>query len=338
MIDSKFLYIESSQIPLIQVEDGDLKANMMDPTTGSLYKGIVLQGCFADLSNITPNNNKRYYDVPTYLEMLQILKKQIFSSKGVYGELEHPSGYAINSNNVSHKILDVWYDEKQKKVFGVLILLDTEKGRIAQEIVKSGGQLAVSARAAGEEKQNSDGTFNCKVKLLTTFDLVYHPGFAEALLEFKQLNESQKFLQEISKNKTGFSGIIYEKDFLSLDDKYTEYTQLNETQFCFYEWFLNDLNESTKKKTVSKEEKATDKKDEKILETNESPDEKKIENKLKKASDKDLKQKDKFFEEVLVSQQLLKKHAKQGNTFYQGSAGFKTQSFFNGIDNNGFTY
>ena len=78
MIASKFLYIESSQIPLTQVSEEDLKLNMLDPTTGQLYKGIVLKGCFADLSNTSPNNNGRYYDIPTYLEMIQILKKQIF--------------------------------------------------------------------------------------------------------------------------------------------------------------------------------------------------------------------------------------------------------------------
>ncbi len=159
MIDRKFLLVSSDQIPLTEVPFGDLKANMLDPTTGELYKGIVLQGCFADLSNTNPNNNKRYYDIPTYLAMVQILRKEIFSAKGVYGELEHPSGYAVNSNNVSHKILDIWYNESEKKVYGVLILLDTDKGRIAQQIIKSGGQLAVSARAAGEEKANGDGTF-----------------------------------------------------------------------------------------------------------------------------------------------------------------------------------
>jgi hypothetical protein len=339
MINSKFFYIESSQIPLTAVVDGDLKANMLDPTTGELYKGIVLQGCFADLSGDKPNNNNRYYDIPTYLEMCKILKKQIFSPKGVYGELEHPKGYAVNSNNVSHKILDIWYNEEEKKVYGVVLLLDTINGKNAQQIIRSGGQLAVSARAGGEEVQRPDGSFDCKIKLLVTFDLVYHPGFSDAVLAFKQLNESQQFLQDISKTKTGFSGIIFEKDYDSIDSKYNEYIALNESDKCFQEWLLNDLNEASKK--VSKEEKATDKVDEKKIENNESPDEEKIQNKLKKASDSELKEsKQKFFEEVSISQKKLRK--KQGNSYYQGSAGFITEgqdkNYFRGLDNNGFTY
>ena len=339
MIASKFLYIESSQIPLTQVSEDDLRTNMLDPTTGKLYKGIVLEGVFADLTNLVPNNNGRYYDIPTYLEMVQLLKKQIFSPKGVYGELEHPKGYAIDSNNVSHKILDIWWDEKEKKVYGIVLLLDTRKGLDAQQIIKSGGQLAMSARAAGEEKERPDGSFDCKVKLMTTFDLVYHPGFSTAVMAFKQLNESQRFLQNLSESKTGFSGIIYETDFVSMDQKYEEYVGLNENTMCFQEWFLNNLNESKKK--VSKEEKAVDKVEEKVLETNEPPDEDKIESKLKKATDKDLSEKNEFFKQISQSQQILKKKAsKQGNSYYQGAAGFKnnTESVFIGIDNNGFTY
>ncbi len=347
MIDKKFLYVESQQIPLTQVPDGDLKANMIDPTTGNIYKGIVLQGCFADLSNTSPNNNKRYYDIPTYLEMAKILKKQIFSPKGVYGELEHPSGYAVNSNNVSHKLLDIWYDEKEKKVYGVLIILDTPKGRIAQEIIRSGGQLAVSARAAGEENPNADGTFDCKIKLLTTYDLVYHPGFSAAVLEFKQLNESQQFIQRISNEKKGFSGIIRSAELKNISNKFMEYISLNENQNCFYEWYLNDLQKLNEDKKPSKqnppkpskEEKIADKTDEAVLEYNEASDEDKIENKLKSAASKNLKEKENFFQEVKSSQQALKKkNSRQGNAYYQGSSGFVTETYFNGIDNNGFTY
>jgi hypothetical protein len=362
-IFKKFMLIESSQIPLTEINYEEVKQTIIDPTTGKPYKGIVLEGVFADLSNNSPNNNKRFYDIPTYLQLIQILRKQIFSPKGVYGELEHPEGYSVNSNNVSHKLLDVWYNESEQKVYGRILLLNRGNGLIAQEIIKSGGQLAISARAAGEEKKNPDGTFSCKVKLMTTFDLVYHPGFSTAVLNFKELNESQKFLTEVGNNKTGFSTIIYEDEIKNINNKYLEYISLNENQrYCFYEWL--NLNEAAseekridwsrkKDEPVSKEDKEKNKNDEKKLEKNEPSDQQQYENKLTSEVD-ELKQC--FINQLDNSQQKLKrKISKQGNSFYDNSAGFIDNvsededfvkggkinfqnNYFIGIDNNGFTY
>lgn len=309
----RFLYIESNQIPLTEIPYGDLKENMIDPITGKIYKGIVLEGCFADLSPKT-NNNNRIYNIQQYLLLLQILKKQIHSAKGVYGELEHPKSYAVNYKNVSHKILDVWYDEKQMKVFGRLILLNTPNGLIAQEIIRSGGQLAISGRAAGEETNLPNGTKSAVTKLLTTYDLVYHPGFALSVLQFKELNESQKFLQEVSKKKTGFSGIIYEKDFKEMPTKFAEFIELNESDNCFLEWFLTNLNEA--KKDVKTKE------DEKILEKNEPSDENSYQESLSSATDEDLSEAKKSFQnQIQFSENQLKKK-KLAKSVYDDSNGF----------------
>lgn len=320
-ISKKFMLIESHQIPLTEIPYGDIKENMIDPTTGKIARGIVMEGCFADLSNANPNNNKRYYDIPTYLQLVQVLRKQIFSPKGVYGELEHPeSSYAINSKNISHKLLDIWYNEIEMKVYGRILLLNHGNGLIAQEIVKSGGRLAISARAAGEEILQPDGTKACKVKLMTTYDLVYHPGFSAAILEFKELNESQKFIQDIAATKQGFSGIIFDEDLKKINKKYEFYIELNERHNCFQEWFLNDLSES-QKEDEKKDQKEDNKQDIEILDKNEANDEEQLQNKLKDAAEKDLAQKQKFFNQMQQSQEQLQKK-NEGNSYYQGSAGF----------------
>ncbi len=327
MTTKKFLYVESHQIPLTEIPYGDVKENMIDPITQKPYKGIVMEGCFADLSADAPNNNRRYYDIPTYLQLLQILRKQIFSPKGVYGELEHPvSSYAIDTRNVSHKLLDVWYNEQDKKVYGRLILLNYGNGLMAQEIVRSGGQLAISARAAGEETNQPDGTKMCKVKLMTTYDLVYHPGFSASVLNFKELNESQKFLQEISTQKHGYSGIIYEEDLKKINIKFEQYISLNEKQNCFQEWFLKDLSESEKTEN-NKKEKLENKEDIEILDKNQANDEKALEDKLKKTAEKDLSEsKEEFFQQMQLSQQQLKRK-NQGKSYYQGAAGFIADNY-----------
>lgn len=318
------MYVESLQIPLKEIPWADVKKKILDPVTKKPYKGIVLEGPFADLSNTDPNNNKRYYTEPEYLEMLNYLKKQIHSPKGVYGELEHPQGYNINPNNASHKILDVWYIPETKIVMGRIILLNTEKGKIAQEVIRSGGQLGISARAAGNEFKNPDGTTSCKLKLLTTYDLVYHPGFSISILEFKELNESQKFIQDISDNKIGFSGFIPVKNFGSINKLYEKYTSLNENnKYCFFEWYFKNLNEGNVefiKLYESKDDSKKEKIQEDKLQKNKASDEDDIENQLSSATDNDLSEsKNDFFGQISKSQRKLKKQSK---SVYDNSAGF----------------
>lgn len=294
----KFTYIESSQIPLVEIPYEQIKETIIDPTTGLPYKGMILKGCFADLSNQTLNNNGRFYDVPKYLELVRLLKKQIHSAKGVYGEYEHPKGYAVFGPRISHKILDIWYDEKEMKVYGIVLLMNTEQGLKAQEVVRSGGRLAISARAAGEEIENPDGSKTAITKLLVTYDLVYHPGFSNALLEFVELNESQKMNQLAGKSKKGFSGVIYEKDLKEMDNIYAEFVALNESTSCFYEW----LFESQQKSKFEQQQQ------QQIIEQNQTNDEDKYQKKLEKATDKDLTQsKKEVLNQMYESQQKIKR-------------------------------
>ena len=319
----KFMLIESLQIPLNEISFDTVKNFIIDPITNKPYQGMILEGCFVDLSNDGPNNNKRFYDIPSYLELIKILRKQIFSPKGVYGQYEHPEGYAVDGKKVSHKIIDIWWDESQKKVFGRVLLLNEGDGLLAQAVIRSGGQLGISARAAGEEKKRADGSFDCKVKLLVTFDLVQHPGFSSAVLNFKELNESQKFIQSVSENKKGFSGIIYDEDISSIQTQFKQYLSLNENkQYCFYEWYFKNLSESEK---VSKEEKLKDKAEEDKLEDNTPSDEDKIQNNLKKEAEKELKES--YFKQVKQSEiDIVMKNNKLSKSFYQGAAGFVNDS------------
>lgn len=332
----KFLHVESSQIPLVKIDYGTIKKDIINPVNGKPYKGIVLEGIFADLSNESVNNNNRYYDVPQYLQLLGRLREAIHTDKGVYGELEHPKSYAVDYNNVSHKILDVWYDESDMKVRGYVLILDTPKGRICKDIIESGGCLAISARAAGDEIDNPDGTKTGRVKLLTTYDLVYHPGFSNAVLQFKELNESQRFMQETANSKKGFSYIIYEDQLRNINESYNEYMKLNESingpDKCFLEWFQENLNES--KSEDKKIQKAREKTDIKKLQTNSPSSEEELEDNLSIATDQDLKeacslkQKNKFFKQVKMFQDNIKQELQdQPKVVYDNSAGFMTDGF-----------
>lgn len=317
----RFLYVESDQIPLKEIPFSEIKEQIIDPTTGHPYEGIVMEGCFADLSNKSANNNRRFYDVPTYLALLRLLKKQIHSAKGLYGELEHPETYAVNTNNISHKLLDVWFDDTEQKVYGRILLLNTPTGKIAQEIVKSGGLLAISGRAAGDEKTNPDGTKSAVAKLLTTFDIVYHPGFSDAILVYKSLNESQQIFQEIGKSKQGFAVKIYEKDLKEISNKFKDYIILNESANCFYEWYYKSLNEAQQEQSKNDDSQQETEKEQQILEKNQTNDEEELQAKLSVATQKDLSEaKQKFIGQMKSSQRRLRLSANKA--VFDDSAGF----------------
>lgn len=191
-IDDRFMYRETAISPLQPVTSEVLRSRYTNPYTGQPYEGMLLFGEFASIDTL--NNNNRSYTAKNYIEYIEILRAECASPKGVYGEYEHPKGYAVDGKNLSHKVLDLWYDENQKKVFGYVVILNTPDGLKAQEVIKSGGLLGISARGGGSEVQNSDGTINAVLKLLVTFDLVYHPGFSTSLIGYepKFLFENQK--------------------------------------------------------------------------------------------------------------------------------------------------
>lgn len=123
------------------------------------------------------NRNNRIYTEQNYLYWIDKLQPQIKAGK-LFGELEHPESDNINNNNISHKIEALWYEPKTKKVMITLLLLDTEKGKIAQSRIKAGGDISVSSRANGSV--NSQGI--AVIDDLITYDIVGTPGFAESEL------------------------------------------------------------------------------------------------------------------------------------------------------------
>ena len=249
-VDSRYMYREMAESPLVPITSESLRSRYTNPFTNKPYEGMLLYGEFASIDTL--NNNNRRYKGPNYIEYVELLRKECASAKGVYGEYEHPKGYAVDGKNLSHKVLDLWYDEKQKKVFGYVMILNTPDGLKAQEVIKSGGLLGISARGGGSETPNQDGTIDASLKLLVTFDLVYHPGFSTSLLgvrpellfeneqgkfKEKEKSEDEKDQQKMQENEPTEKSKIQDNLGKSVDKKQTK---LNEN-FAFTDSFINGL-------------------------------------------------------------------------------------------------
>lgn len=173
-IDKRSVLFESySDSDLIKVPEGMMRVS------GVIAKMDVL------------NNNGRFYTKENYTKKIDSIQDKI--EMGLYGEMEHPESFNINYNNASHKIEKLWYDYATDEVKTIILLLDTEKGKIAQSIIKSGGILRCSTRCSGSTNSRNEAI----IDKFYTIDLVGTPGFAEAKL---YLNESENYTPNNSLN------------------------------------------------------------------------------------------------------------------------------------------
>lgn len=147
------------------------------------HKKFVFQGVFTACSvpgHTIINRNGRIYTEREMLKHIGYLRDKIKADGCILGELDHPEGrFDISLKEASHKIVDLWYDQKNHNVMGKIELLDTPNGQIARSLVEAGYPIYVSSRAAGEVDER---THEVEIANIFTYDIVCTPGFEEARL------------------------------------------------------------------------------------------------------------------------------------------------------------
>ena len=134
-----------------------VETHIFKPTTTRLTEGKsnrglpLVEGILATAE--VKNGNGRYY--PRELWEREIDKYMpLVKENRAMGELDHPESSVINLKNVSHNIVDVWWDGD--KVMGKIEILPTPSGNILKALIESGITVGVSSRGMGSLKENGE--------------------------------------------------------------------------------------------------------------------------------------------------------------------------------------
>lgn len=107
------------------------------------------------------------------------------------GELDHPSDAVVSLSNVSHKVLDLWWDGDT--LYGKVQIAETKAGDTLKGLLKTGFKLGISSRGVGSVKsQNGHDVVQDDFELIA-FDFVSSPSTPGAFL-FRE-SRSMKLLR-----------------------------------------------------------------------------------------------------------------------------------------------
>jgi hypothetical protein len=125
------------------------------------------------------NANGRSYPAGIVKNELARVQKRLKEGVYPFGSAEHPEGPEVKIGDISHRITDVWFDEKMKRAMAKLEILNTTKGRDLAVVLRK-GKIGVSARGTGNTKAGlvSDQEV-CQDYQLRGVDFTLSPSFEE---------------------------------------------------------------------------------------------------------------------------------------------------------------
>ena len=140
----------------------------------------------------TPNGNGRVYPKKVLQKEIANYEKIVKDNRAT-GELDHPDDSVINLKNVSHMVIDVWWQKSD--VMGKIKVLDTPSGRTVKDLINAGVKLGISSRGMGSVSEGNGQTMVEDDFQLICFDFVSEPSTPGAFMmsEAKDLKESNIF-------------------------------------------------------------------------------------------------------------------------------------------------
>ena len=112
------------------------------------------------------NQNQRKYPINILQREAKKYKSTFVTERRALGELDHPESSVVNLANVSHNVIDLWWDGND--LMGKIEILPTPSGNIAKELLRAGIRLGISSRGMGSVRNLGEG----KVEVLDDFEIV----------------------------------------------------------------------------------------------------------------------------------------------------------------------
>ena len=133
------------------------------------------------------NQNGRQYPEDILRREADKYKQVFVTERRALGELDHPDSSVVNLQNVSHNVVDLWWNGSD--LMGKIEILSTPSGNIAKELLKSGIRLGISSRGMGSVRNIGEGKVEVQDDFeIVCWDLVSNPSTHGAFMS--PLNES----------------------------------------------------------------------------------------------------------------------------------------------------
>ncbi len=171
MSDKKLLKLLTSFAPL-EVDVRTIKENRELNGGNIVLKGIMQR---AD----AVNQNGRIY--PRSLLEREVSNYQKFIRENrALGQLDHPNSSVIELEHASHVVTEAHWENDA--VVGTIRLLNTPKGKIAQQLIEDGIKLGISSRGVGSTRAQNEYEVVEDDFMLLCWDLVSEPSTSAAFM------------------------------------------------------------------------------------------------------------------------------------------------------------
>jgi len=180
----------------------------LDLKESNIEKGLLrFRGKFQEAEAV--NKNKRMYPHAVLDENVQRLM-DVVKSRGLVGELDHPTDSIIHFKEASHVITKLWWDGNI--LMGEGEVLNTPHGKVLKALINDGVRVGISSRGVGNFKVDENGILVIGESYrLITFDAVADPSCYEAFQE-KVVGKRESYMPQAgnlhhSRSKNEGSGI-----------------------------------------------------------------------------------------------------------------------------------
>ena len=113
---------------------------------------LKFRGKFQEANAV--NKNKRMYPFDVLAGNVEKLEECVHS-RGLYGELDHPTDSIIHLSNASHVVTKLWWEGNT--LMGEGEILPTPSGMILKKLIESGCRIGISSRGVGNGQTNNEG-------------------------------------------------------------------------------------------------------------------------------------------------------------------------------------